>query len=70
MFVSSERERSYDIPKKRLSQFRSAILHYIDFCQKQDFQKLKKMRCAQENLPIAKFKKEIIKAVMDNQVRL
>ena len=57
-----------ELTKERLLDFRSAILHYIDFCQKQDFTKLKKLKTEQSNLPIAQYKKAIVKAVQQNQV--
>ena len=49
-------------------EFRSAIHHYIDFCQKQDFKKLQNLIEARNNLPIALYKQRIVKAVLDNQV--
>lgn len=56
------------LTKEHLSEFRSAVLHYIDFCQKEDFAKLKKLKAEQANLPIAQYKKLIVQAVQQNQV--
>ena len=59
-----------ELTEEKLLDFRSAILHYIDFCQKQDFAKLKKLKKEQANLPIAQFKKAIVEAVQQNRVSL
>lgn len=48
--------------------FLTALLHYIDFCQKQSFSKLKKLKQEQAKLPIFPFKKEIVNAVTNNRV--
>ncbi|XP_078482646.1 putative ATP-dependent RNA helicase DHX34 isoform X1 [Ciona intestinalis] len=52
----------------RLKEFHSGILHYLDFCQKQSFQKLKKLKTEQSNLPIAQYRDRIIEAVKSSQV--
>ncbi|XP_076818876.1 putative ATP-dependent RNA helicase DHX34 [Clavelina lepadiformis] len=59
-----------ELSSERISQFRSVILHYLDFCQKQDFVKLKKLKTEQANLPIAHYKDEIVKAVKENKVTI
>ncbi|XP_077992529.1 putative ATP-dependent RNA helicase DHX34 [Glandiceps talaboti] len=56
------------LSKEKLSEFRLALLHYVDFCQKQQFNKLAKLRKDQANLPIAKYKDKILNAVKANQV--
>ncbi|XP_059621067.1 probable ATP-dependent RNA helicase DHX34 [Phlebotomus argentipes] len=57
-----------EITTKRLKQFLQIVLHYLDFKQKEKFAKLKKLRKSQANLPVAKYKDEIIKAVQENRV--
>ncbi|XP_055678167.1 probable ATP-dependent RNA helicase DHX34 isoform X2 [Lutzomyia longipalpis] len=59
---------SREITTKRLKQFLQIVLHYLDFKQKEKFTKLKKLRKSQANLPVAKYKNEIIQAVKENQV--
>ncbi|KAK7086410.1 DEAH (Asp-Glu-Ala-His) box polypeptide 34 [Halocaridina rubra] len=59
--------------KKRLSytkvaEFKFIILLYLDFVQRQKFEKYKKLRESQAGLPIAGYKEEIISAVRDNKV--
>lgn len=52
----------------KVNQFFDILVHYIDFKQKEKFNKLKKLRKTQQNLPVALKKTEIINAVRDNQV--
>ena len=61
-------EDENELTEERILDFQSALLHYLDFCQKQDFAKLKKLKTEQANLPIAQYKKNIVKAVQDNKV--
>lgn len=51
-------------------QFLQIVLQYLDFRQKEKFLKLKKLREAQANLPVAKFKNEIVEAVKREKVVL
>lgn len=51
-------------------QFLEIVLQYLDFKQKEKFNKLKKLKETQANLPVAKFKEEIIKAVANERVVL
>lgn len=53
---------------KLLPQFKNVILLYLDFKQKEKFNKLKKLRDTQANLPVAQYKEEIIKTVKNEQV--
>lgn len=56
------------VPKQYVLEFHSVVLKYIDFCQKHSFRKLSKLRTQQRNLPIAKYRDEIVKAVENHQV--
>ncbi|XP_011702144.1 PREDICTED: probable ATP-dependent RNA helicase DHX34 [Wasmannia auropunctata] len=52
----------------RLLKFRDVILFYLDFKQKEKFNKLKKLRDTQANLPVAQYKEEIIEMVKREKV--
>lgn len=56
--------------RKRILQFLQIVLQYLDFRQKEKFNKLKKLRKTQANLPVAKFKDEIVAAVKNERVVL
>ncbi|XP_055380241.1 probable ATP-dependent RNA helicase DHX34 [Condylostylus longicornis] len=71
--ISNFRKYSYSSDSKNLSsyqiaQFFEMILLYIDFKQKEKFNKLKKLREAQKNLPVYQYKNEIHDAIKKNQV--
>lgn len=55
---------------EHLTYFRTALRHYINFLQKQKFEKLQKIRHDQRNLPIYQYKENILSAVRQNQVVL
>ena len=57
-----------DLTANQLSYFMGVLLHYIDFLQKQKFNKLTKIKKDQQNLPIYEHRDEIIEAVANNQV--
>ncbi|OWF54057.1 probable ATP-dependent RNA helicase DHX34 isoform X1 [Mizuhopecten yessoensis] len=57
-----------ELTVKRVSEFRSILLHYIDFIQKQKFNKLKKIKKDQENLPIFQYRQRILDMVNQHQV--
>ncbi|GAB0088574.1 probable ATP-dependent RNA helicase DHX34 [Sergentomyia squamirostris] len=59
---------SRELTTRKLKQFLQIVLHYLDFKQKEKFTKLKKLRKSQANLPVAKYKEEIVQAVKENQV--
>ena len=64
-----------DDKRKRLSiakidEFKYIILLYLDFMQKKKFEKLKKLREGQNNLPIAEYKSDIIETVKKNNVTI
>jgi len=54
--------------ESRLLEFRDVILLYLDFKQKEKFGKLKKLRDAQANLPVARYQNEIIEMVKAERV--
>ena len=58
-----------DLLRERdVEEFQAILALYIDFLQKEKFSKLKKLRQAQANLPIAEFRKEIIEILQTSQV--
>ncbi|NXO02320.1 DHX34 helicase, partial [Rhinopomastus cyanomelas] len=56
------------IPGSQLAQFRRALLHFLDFSQKQSFSKLVKIQREREALPIARFRQQLMAAVGQHQV--
>ena len=48
--------------------FRKILAVYVDFCQKEKFRKLKRLRKSQSELPIAQFRREIVDGVQKNRV--
>lgn len=56
------------LTESRLLRFRDVILLYLDFKQKEKFSRLKKLRDAQANLPVARYKGEIIEMVKKEKV--
>lgn len=56
------------IPKNRLIEFRMAVLHFLDFTQRQSFMKLAKMQKERSNLPIFQYQDKIVKMVRKHQV--
>ncbi|XP_070213312.1 probable ATP-dependent RNA helicase DHX34 isoform X2 [Littorina saxatilis] len=71
-FIKKGRLVDYEVDKEltreRVRQFRGILLHYLDFCQKQKFQKLKKIRHDQKNLPIYQYKEKIISMIKEHQI--
>ena len=51
-----------------VSEFQTILTAFIDFLQKDKFNKLKKLRESQANLPIAEYRKEIIETLSKAQV--
>lgn len=66
----SSYERSSKLSEYKVKQFLNIVVHYLDFKQKEKFTKLKKLRRSQANLPVAKYKSEIIEAVRKERVVL
>lgn len=69
---SDIRSRCYEyrqsIDENKLKHFFQIFLHYLDFKQKEKFKKLKNLRKFQKNLPVAKYRDDILKAVEENQI--
>uniref|UniRef100_A0A8C5MUR3 DExH-box helicase 34 n=1 Tax=Leptobrachium leishanense TaxID=445787 RepID=A0A8C5MUR3_9ANUR len=55
-------------PREQLLEFKTAILHYLDFAQKQSFGKLVKLRKERANLPIYQYREKIVRMVGEHQV--
>ncbi|XP_040511041.1 probable ATP-dependent RNA helicase DHX34 isoform X2 [Gallus gallus] len=58
------------IPRRHRAELRCALLHYLDFTQKQSFSKLAKIRQGRTALPIARFREPILSAVGRHRVVL
>lgn len=56
------------LTKERLSKFQNIIILYLDFKQKEKFAKLKKLRESQANLPVYRYKQEIIETIKNERV--
>ncbi|XP_063697523.1 probable ATP-dependent RNA helicase DHX34 [Culicoides brevitarsis] len=61
-------ERRHHLTELKIKQFLGILTHYMDFRQKEKFNKLKKLRKAQRNLPVAAHREEIVAAVRSKQV--
>ena len=51
-----------------VTEFQKILSLFVDFLQKEKFNKLKKLRESQANLPIAEFRNEILEKVAQNKV--
>uniref|UniRef100_A0A182YGA7 Uncharacterized protein n=1 Tax=Anopheles stephensi TaxID=30069 RepID=A0A182YGA7_ANOST len=56
------------ITRTKLIQLLQIVTHYLDFRQREKFNKLRKLRQAQANLPVAKHREEIVEAVRSERV--
>ncbi|XP_055267724.1 probable ATP-dependent RNA helicase DHX34 isoform X1 [Moschus berezovskii] len=56
------------LPLERVSEFRRALLHYLDFCQKQAFGRLAKLQQERAALPIAQYGHRILQTLKEHQV--
>ncbi|ERE34116.1 putative ATP-dependent RNA helicase DHX34, partial [Cricetulus griseus] len=56
------------LPPERASEFRRALLHYLDFAQKQAFGRLAKLQRERAALPIAQYGNRILQTLKDHQV--
>ncbi|XP_071450187.1 probable ATP-dependent RNA helicase DHX34 [Hetaerina americana] len=63
-----DREAGFWLTKQNLATFQEILLLYLDFKQKEKFNKLKKLRKSQASLPVTQYKDEIINAVNSNQI--
>ncbi|KAK6188313.1 hypothetical protein SNE40_004514 [Patella caerulea] len=71
-FLKKGRLIDYDVEREltrdRVQQFKSILVHYLDFQQKQKLNKLKKIRRDQENLPIYQFRQMIVQMIKRHQI--
>ena len=71
-FIKRGRLVDYEVDKEltreRVQQFRSILHHYLDFSQKQKFQKLRKILQDQKNLPIYQYKEKIVSMIQQHQI--
>lgn len=56
------------LPPERMSEFRRAVLHYLDFSQKQSFGRLAKLQRERAALPIAQYGNRILQTLKEHQV--
>lgn len=56
------------LPPERVSEFRRALLHYLDFGQKQAFGRLAKLQRERAALPIAQYGSRILQMLKEHQV--
>ncbi|KAH7975773.1 hypothetical protein HPB52_005015 [Rhipicephalus sanguineus] len=63
-------DASHSLTEEDVAEVRTVFHLYLDFLQRQKFQKLKKLREFQKNLPIAQYKDGILKVVSENSVVL
>ena len=56
------------VDETKVKIFLIIVTHYLDFKQKERFQKLKKLRKFQASLPIAGYEKEIVEAVKNESI--
>lgn len=62
--------QSTRLTEYKVRQFLQIVVHYLDFRQKEKFTKLRKLRKGQADLPVAKYKAEIVSAVQNRPVVL
>lgn len=55
-------------PPGRVAEFRRALLHYLDFSQKQAFGRLAKLQQERAALPIAQYGARVLQALKEHQV--
>ncbi|KAM4825225.1 putative ATP-dependent RNA helicase DHX34 isoform 2-T4 [Thomomys bottae] len=56
------------LPPERVSEFRRALLHYLDFSQKQAFARLAKLQRERAALPIAQYGRRLLQTLAEHQV--
>lgn len=62
--------QSTKLSERKVKQFLQIVVNYLEFRQKERFMKLRKLRHTQAELPVAKYKNDIIAAVASEQVVL
>ncbi len=63
-----DRDSDTYLPEWAVLQFRHVLSLYVDFLQREKFARLKKLRRAQADLPIAEYRNEIIGKLRENSV--
>lgn len=58
------------VSEYKIRQFLQIVVHYLDFRQKERFLKIRKLRKAQADLPISKYRADIVDAVEKHKVIL
>lgn len=66
--TASNYEEDRSIDDNKLKIFLTIVTHYLDFKQKERFNKLRKLRKFQASLPIAAHEKEIVEAVKNEKI--
>ncbi|XP_044527046.1 probable ATP-dependent RNA helicase DHX34 [Gracilinanus agilis] len=66
--VTELRGSRSQLPHDRLAEFRRAVLHYLDFGQKQAFGKLAKLQRERAALPMARYGRHLLQALQGHQV--
>ena len=69
-FQDSERRDDDYLSERVVSEFKHILTLYLDFLQREKFNKLKKLRRSQADLPIAEYRNEIISKLKENQARI
>lgn len=68
MKLTANYEHDRRINEAKLKAFLVIVTHYLDFKQKEKFNKIKKLRKFQADLPIAAYKDEIVEALKSEQI--
>lgn len=66
--IRGSRRLGRHLPPERVSEFRQALLHYLDFVQKQAFGRLAKLQRERAALPITQYGHRILKTLKEHQV--
>ncbi|XP_063627218.1 probable ATP-dependent RNA helicase DHX34 isoform X1 [Cydia splendana] len=66
--VAHDEKERRKMDKKTFEAFLNVVSIYLDFKNKEKFEKLRKLRQAQRDLPVAKYRQEIITAVQNEKV--
>ncbi|KAJ6663570.1 hypothetical protein lerEdw1_009649 [Lerista edwardsae] len=56
------------LPRARVREFRRALLHFLDFRQKQSFARLARLQRERAALPIARHREQLVRLVAESQV--
>jgi hypothetical protein len=68
MKLTANYEHDKRINEAKLKAFLMIVTHYLDFKQKEKFNKIKKLRKFQADLPIAAYREEIVEALKNEQI--